>query len=237
MINKIDKVKKLQKEILDFSINHCHFHYQGSYEYFNIGFSMLKLGMFKEAIQNLNKSLHLYRENADSYYIRGLAKYLLENLNGAKEDFDLSIKHRNLHPENYINDTIKFIPYDKISNLKDIEDIHHDNRNIRYEKLKSGELQMLYGHAHFAFNARNFADLIDIYQRISKITAKIHFDYHVDLANMYFELAKECANHNHLYEAIFFLDKALEADEKNPNNKEYKILKDRFRISIKDFVK
>lgn len=216
-----DKIRKMKQNIMDFAKNHCEFHYQSSYEFLNLGSGLIKLDRISEALPILDKSIKIYKENADSYYVRGFVKYLNNDEKNAVLDFREAIKYKNTHPENYKSDDIEYMLYSKIKSYKKFNFIHHTNRNVRYDNLKQDDLQVLYNKAEILFNEQNFTDFVTTYQSITQITMRLHFEYHVNLANLYFALAQELQKSDLFYEAIFFADKALETDSENPHNIAY----------------
>lgn len=235
MITDDDKIKSIQDDILDFSQYHCEFHYQGSYEYFNVGCGYLKLGMLSDSITCFSKSIEVYKENADSYYARGFAKFLLNDQTYI-DDFRSSFKYRNIHQEIYINDHMNYIPYSQIQGVENFSFINRENTNTKYEALKGKQLEVLYEHAKIALKAKNFADFVDIGKSIIQTTSALHFEYHVNLANKNFALAMEYDKLGKLEEACFFANKALEADEKNPHNTAYQNLISTCRLKIDEKV-
>ena len=216
-----DKIKQIKQSILDFSANHCEFHYQGSYEFFNLGCGLIKINETEAAMAAFNKSLNIYKENADCYYARGFAKYLLDEKNEALDDFRESLRYKNTNIGNYTSSDMNYELYNKIQNSANFTFTHHMNHNVKYEDLKQIDLQTLYDRAEISFKEGNYVEFVALYQSITNITAKLHFEYHVNLANMNFTLAEELNKDGFIYEAIFFAEKALETDSENPHNTAY----------------
>ncbi len=233
--NTEEKIKSLQSEISEISRFHCEFHYQGSYEYFNIGCGYLKLGMLSDAISCFNKSIEVYRENADSYYARGFAKHLLKE-GSSHEDFQISFKYRNVHQDLYIDNHMNYVPYNQLSGIDSFNFSHRKNEKTTYVPLKGRQINILYEHADIAINAKNFADFVDIYKTIIHTTSNVHFEYHVNLANKNFALAQAYEDNGQLSEACFFADKALETDEKNPHNMAYQNLISACKMKINEQI-
>ncbi|QED22938.1 hypothetical protein [Candidatus Deianiraea vastatrix] len=225
MIKISQKIKDLKNDVLEFAKPHCEFHYQASYEYYNLGCGYLKLNMLENAYKFFTKSINIYKENADSHYCRGFMEYLFGNKDASYADFRESFKLRNVNYDNkYVSNFIKYDPYPKINNVENFTFYHHTNENTQYKDLKKIEINILYQHADIAFNAKNYADFVSIYESLIKLTSDAHFVYHVDLANKYFDIAREYHNEGFTYEAIFFCQKALETDDKNPHNSAYQNL-------------
>ncbi|RUT04087.1 hypothetical protein DSM106972_050010 [Dulcicalothrix desertica PCC 7102] len=66
--------------------------------YFERGYQLLQTKDYQGAIENFNKTLALSPRLTKTYYYRGLARYQLGDIKGAKKDFVLS-------PIDYMPDT------------------------------------------------------------------------------------------------------------------------------------
>lgn len=216
-----EKAKKMKQNILAFAANHCEFHYQGSYEFFNLGCGLIKLNRLEDAIAALNKSLGIYKENADAYYARGFAKHLTGQVNEAAIDFRECLRYKNTNDGNYTSIDMEYRLYNQIESVESFNFPHHINHKVEYSDLKHIDLQILYDRAEMEFKAKNYQNFVDFYAKITELTAKLHFEYHVDLANMNFALAEELKHSGLIYEAIFFAEKALETERENPHNTAY----------------
>ncbi len=58
--------------------------------YFEIGYQLLQTKDYQGAINNFNQALAIYPKWTKIYYYRGLARYQLGDIKGAKKDFVLS---------------------------------------------------------------------------------------------------------------------------------------------------
>jgi len=212
-------------EIVDFSKNHAKFHYQSSYEFLNLAIAIIKLHKFDhpDLMAFLNKAIAIYPENADAYYFRGLVKYFNGKIIPAQKDFEYYNIHKN-HICEYVNEKISF-PIYEIFDLEDFQTPHYTNDLIDFHPLQTDEINIHYKNAKQAFQEKNFHTLSEIYKYLSSLTSQKHFQYHVDLAEMYYHIAQECYLNNLKYEAIFFINKALETDENNIDNKKYELFK------------
>ena len=54
---------------------------------FSFGFACLKIGSHQEALAAFNKTLEINPDDAEAYYYRGEAKFMLEDIEGAKSDY------------------------------------------------------------------------------------------------------------------------------------------------------
>lgn len=209
MINLMDEHKK----VIDFTRIHCHFHYQASYEYYNLASILFKQEKYDEAVINIDKSINLYRHNVDSFYLKGMILYIQDH-DESKEYLENAIKYNHNYDRQYKYIKQEILDYEENDNF--IPRII-DNRNTELEK--SEELE------NFYMELMNASDLNKSFEIASKIilkTASLHFDYHIDLAKMYFNISDIHYGNGNFYEAIFFLEKALECDAKNPENEKYK---------------
>ena len=228
-VDQKDIIKNLKNKILELSSCHSEFHYQGSYEYFNLGCGLLKSGKFSESIDCFNKSISIYRENADSYYARGFAKFLTQS-SDFQDDFRESFRLRNLYQSSYIDGLMKYTPYNLIEDVDAFLFQHRLNKATKNESINNDLINSLYSSADSCFQVRDFNGFIEQYKKIISITSSAHFDYHIDIANLNFSLAAEYEKLDMYYEAIFFASKALETDELNPHNKAYESMISRCRV-------
>jgi len=227
------EIRQLKDDVLAFAKHHCKFHYQGSYEYFNLGCGLLKIGMLKDAINNFTQSIQVYKENADSHYARGFVYFLLNETENANIDFMQSFKYRNTFSKDmYITSNMDNIPYNQIKSIENFNFINRTNENVEYEDLQKIDIALLYEHANIAKKSNNYADFVSIYSSIIQLTSKLHFDYHVNLANKYFKIAQLYQEEGQYYEAIFFCEKACETESNNLNNVAYQNLLSSCKISV-----
>ena len=224
-----DIIKNLKNKILDISSFHSEFHYQGSYEYFNLGCGLLKSGKFSDSIDCFNKSISIYRENADSYYARGFAKFLMQS-SDFQDDFRESFRLRNIYQSSYIEGLMEYIPYNLIEDTEAFAFNHRVNNKTKNESINNQAINSLYSTAEKCFEIKHFIGFVEQYKKIISMTSNAHFDYHVDIANLNFALAIEYEKLDMYYEAIFFASRALETDELNPHNKAYENLIAKCRI-------
>jgi tetratricopeptide (TPR) repeat protein len=219
MINLMDEHKK----VIDFTRIHCHFHYQASYEYYNLASILFRQEKYEDAILNIDKSINLYRHNVDSFYLKGMILHI-KGRDESKEYLENAIKFNRNYDKQYKYTQQEILNYD---------DNHSfnpriiDNRNTELET--SVEIENFYAEL---MNACDLNQSSDIASEIISQTASLHFGYHIDLAKMYFNIGDINYGNGNFYEAIFFLEKALECDAKNPENEKYRDFIKQIRILV-----
>ncbi len=213
-------IERLQK----LNSYHCLFHYQGAYDNLNLAVAVLRLKMLDDAMSLLDQSINLYRENPDSYYIRGFVKHLSGNYDGADEDFRMSIKCCKSYKNDCYERTLELMPYQTINNIDFT--YYYSEQVIQKKKQIVNIIQQnidhLYEKAYISFQQNAAEELFEVCTAIKNITSHEHSTYHICLADTYFKVAHEHFNNNLLYEALYFTNRALETDKANPHNEQYR---------------
>ncbi len=199
------------KELITFSSKHHTYHYQEAYEHFLISFVYTKLQNKQNALKHIEKSFfHLPHNNH-------LAQFLQSFVNV------------NLHQEKqYL--TILQETNDEIS-IQNGELILKNKLHNKFG-IYSTDVERMLQQVDELFIKQDYQKLEHILIQINNHTAQKHFDYHCQLADMYFEIAKEHFAQNAIQDAKYFIHKALETDKRNPNNEKYK----QFELGLKDII-
>lgn len=180
---------------------------------------------FSKKIQIENqKVFNFASHHSQFHYLASDCNLNLANFFGFIKEFDLCDEYieKSLHmyPENKTAIQIK----KRVFKFSEI--IYFKTNDIEFEMIKSNkELISLDKEIKFETEKKNFKNLKNLFLNILKTVDNLHFDYHLKLAEMYFDLAKVYFEESLQHEAKIFLEKALETDKNNPNNDKYKKFK------------
>jgi hypothetical protein len=169
----------------------------------------------------VEKSINNYRENADSYYLRGFIKYLKKQDNNA-DDLSLALQKSIIHSHGYINQQNKnqYLPYNVV-NLRDICNLRIRFTQLsEYPALNNDFLTQTYGDIMRQFTQHPSQCITQVNSIINFIN-DIHFQYHISLADKYFSLANLYLHSKMYHECVFFTQKAIDIDALNPNIAQY----------------
>jgi hypothetical protein len=190
-------LNKKIKELLNFSSKHHIYHYQEAYEHFLIAFVYTKLHHNENALKHIEKSFfHLPHGNHLAQFLQNFI-----NFHFSQNEQSFLTLQKTQSDEIYLQDGNLILKH-RLQNKFGIYDQNFEN---------------LLPEVAVLFEAENFIQLSEILLNINNYTAQKHFDYHCQLADMYFEIAREYLTQNAMQDAKYFIQKALETDKRNPN--------------------
>lgn len=159
-----------------------------------------------------------YQESCEFYYI-GCALIMLQKYEDAIDAFDKSIMH---WADN--QDSIKTREF-----CDSILDIGQNKTEFSfYLKLpsyiygKNNDFQNLQQTLDISYTGQNYLSFFHDLKTLNTMTSSLHFDYHITLANKYYNIATIQENTGNYHEARYYLNKAIETDKRNKNNTLYK---------------
>lgn len=218
MRGKYMSLEILKGRVLEYDSLHHKFHYQSSYELYDISLLSLHFlsqeGIKSKIIHYLERSIFLYKENAHSYYLIGFIRWLE---GGEWESyFNYAINIRNIYSNGYIKNVDYFEEYSNFQYTKQSFIAYHI---LQDEILHCGEISDLYAERD---KINGIEAKLALYEKIIDYTETVHKRYHFNLSEMYFELSQEYVRCGDYFSSKYYISKALENDQDNPKNREYK---------------
>ena len=172
----------------------------------------------KELLDSIefSKKHHTYHyQEAHEFFLLAFYNFKLNRIDDAKFHLEKSFFHLpyDNHDANFLKTLIDCSIFDNDEiKIK----CKLDNKFNIYDNNIVNELEIINNY----FILEKYEDLINIVTNFNKHTSSKHFEYHCNLADMYFNIAK-----NHFEsgrdDVKYFILKAIETDKRNPKIVEY----------------
>lgn len=172
----------------------------------------------KNIIDFSNHHHQFHYQESDEFFYIGCCYLKLHSIQNAKKSFQESLKHFSANKKTLqaVQDT-----QNNSLNYKEFLFSHNLNEDIYYYQFRNELYHNRFKIAQKLYSIGDFVNLLEHYQQTNRITKKQHFQYHVNLANLYYRCSIEYYRNNMMSESRYFLEKALETDKNNPFNKMY----------------
>ena len=167
--------------------------------------------LWHEAIAELSTVIKNNPSKADNYYMRGYCKYMLEDLNGAKTDFELCLQINPNHLAAAQNKALVTFSLNKygeavsdysflIKSSKDSDPTHYFHRGICYVNLESYEVALkdfdraIHLNPEFAEAFFNRANAYTKVKNMPKACADLKKSYELGYEDAYMHYDTMCQN-------------------------------------------